>query len=54
METWGINTKCSSCGHEQKVRLRRGVKLKYVACEHCRKSGTLKRYSQFDKERKKQ
>lgn len=41
---------CPNCGHEDKVRLFRGVRLKNVLCVACGHRG-LRRNTYYDKER---
>lgn len=50
-EYTGVPFICLKCKKEQMIRLRKGVKIKSIICEGCGFSGTLHRYTDFDKER---
>jgi len=52
-EILGTPIICKSCGFEDKVRLFKGIKIKWLSCRNCGKSGTMTRNTEYDKERRK-
>lgn len=48
---FGTPVICPSCGHEDKIRLFKGTKLKDCMCSKCNHRG-LSRNTEYDKERR--
>ena len=50
--TWGPLCKCKNCGHEERIRLRRGAKISLAICTKCGHTG-FKRWTQFEQDKEK-
>lgn len=47
--TFGTPIKCKECGYEDKVRLFKGVRIRDLICGGCKRTGTMRRNTYYDR-----